>query len=253
MQHDSARIHLLAAVVAAEVLLAILGATVGKVFAVPLLLAPGCLLAFLAIPPAVYQIPERLVMMLGVAISVIVLLGLGLNLLAWGLQQATWALGLGMAMIVLTLLGAPRLWPEHSSRRWRLPVYLQYRRGWLAVLAASLITLAVLLGNHADATVQRGAGFTQFWMLPDGTGGAYLGMISDERGTERYDIVLRDGSHILRHWWELTLQPGQRWQVAIRAAELQGIHGQIEAQLYRPIRPYALYRYATLWLGNAKG
>jgi hypothetical protein len=235
------------------VLLAILGASVGGLFAVPLLLAPGCLLAFLVFPAAGTRLPERLVVLLGFAVSTIELLGLGLNLLPWGMVRASWALGLGVPVVVLTCKAVPRLlYEHHSPRRW-LPADPADRRGWLFLLAGGVMTLAVLMGNHADATVPRGAGFTQFWMLPAATGGASLGMISDERGTERYDIVLRAGRRILRHWGELSLQPGQRWQVIIPAAELRGIHGQIEAQLYRPIRPYALYRYATLWLGNAKG
>jgi hypothetical protein len=101
--------------------------------------------------------------------------------------------------------------------------------------------------------VQRERGFTQLWLLPDASGGASLGVTSDENAAIRYDLDEVVGGRIPRRWPGLALRPGQTWQATLPAADLRGVWGRIEARLYRQDRPGTVYRYVTLWIGSGAG
>ena len=185
---------------------------------VPLVLAlPGYALAANLFPPRSISPAERGVYTVGLSIAIAAAGGMLIQLVV-GLDRAVWAAFLATVTIAAGLRGL------RGEEGRRAPLSLAKAPRSLPIAIAVFLAAAVVAGI---AVASAGTGlrdaqakihFTDFWMLPDGNGGATatsealaVGLRSHERGPTRYTLVLsRGGAPIATE--HLRLRAGEQWE-----------------------------------------
>jgi hypothetical protein len=174
-------------------------------------------------------------------IGIVVLLGLGLNLLPFGLNRWSWLLS-GVLMLIAA-------WGLNRGRSPGLPSLSRpiglTASGWVmlgaaAMLAAGALTIARL------GVVTPAEAFTQLWIGPgsDTANTVQVGVQNDEGETTEYRLdVLVDGT-LVGSWSPIRLGPGERWTA--EAAITVPADEELEARLYRTAQPDELYRRVAL-------
>lgn len=241
------------AVGAAGITFATAGAPVAVrvLLALPLLFAPGYLLANLLFPDRNTNVGERAILVTGLAIAVTVLVGLLLNEFPAGLNRRTWAASLGSAALIAYVLGLvihgkasdePR--PEPRSR-----VSLA---ALATVLVALLLVLAGLgIARKSALDAAHRSHFTELWALPIRTRGAPVGLrfgvANRERAARRYVLVVRTGSRRLETL-SFRLGSGRSRTGRLRTGSLRS---PVTVSLYLGTRAAGSpYRHVRLWLGG---
>jgi uncharacterized membrane protein len=226
----------------------------GVVLGLPFVLFyPGYVLTEVIMPDRARNIPERLLFSVGLSVVVVVLGGLLLNLLPDGLQSETWAILLGVIIIV----GCAWI----SRRRYRaLPAEEQTSR-WAVTAWQLCLGALIVLGMEGSfvftaygATNQPHPGFTQLWVLPGTIGSSgdtvRFGIKSMESVSMSYNLTVIENGTIIHQDNSITLNPNQVWESSV-TFPAPSTKLRIKVFLYRTQDPNTIYRSVLLWLGGS--
>jgi len=229
---------------------------IGTILALPLLFVlPGYTLIEVLFHQKLLNGTYRLVLSLGLSLTLAILSGLMLNVLPGGLQALLWAVFLGLLTTIFALLAAffrrrvqVRVVLVQGRRPLRLGLSTSTYLVGLAIMMASLSVLYAVIGVEQ----QPHPGFTQLWMLPaaqTGTSSAVnLGIRSFEATTVTYRVTMTMNGQTLRIWPSVVLKPEQTWNQVVPIPP-DGTHSlYIDAQLYRLDQPQTVYRNVHLTL-----
>jgi hypothetical protein len=193
--------------------------------------------------PAGLDPATRLVVSVACSLMLVMVVGLGLNWTEWGLSAPSWAVSLGLLTLLPALIrlrgedspfAAPRIRP----------------RSLLPIVPWSLAVIGVVLAYDLatlSAAAQRDDGFTQLWLIDEGTGctgNLRVGIASYERAPTGFRLSLTVDRHQATDLFSSTLEPGQRWETSIAPALASA--SVIEARLMRDDRPEIPYRWTRL-------
>jgi hypothetical protein len=203
-------------------------------------LAPGYAVMLAACPGPSIAGTERLVLSVGVSMTLSVLGGLLLNWTPWGLQPESWvALLSGVTLLAAVVAVARQRQLRATTQVGRRPAP---SRGGFGVGGVCLLTLAVtivsatILLARVSAATRTDAGFSDLWMLPAGnatTPSIRLGVRSQEEADTSFRLRLDiDGAPAMA--WQLTeLAPGETWEATVELPPGAGGATAVEARLYR--------------------
>jgi hypothetical protein len=172
----------------------------------------------------------------GMAIGMIVIAGLVLNLLPWGLQAASW-----LAYVVI-MLGVAFVM-DRRRLAWRPGIVAIPHEVVLGGIGATMLVVALIFARlFASAPAES---FTQLWVTPsaDAPGSAIVSIRSEEQAATGYRLEVRSNGTLLTAWPEIQLTTGQTWSGTVTAGAVR-----IEVQLFRLSDPPTVYRYVTVLL-----
>ncbi len=227
---------------------------IGVTLALPLVFVlPGYMLTEAFFHKRPLNVSHRLLLSLGLSLSIVVLSGLLLNLLPAGLRATTWAIFLGLLTALLSLLvayirrGTP-LNETHPLRfRFSISGFVLFS---LAIVIATLSVLYAVIG----AERQSYSGFTQLSMLPsvqtEKSCAIHLGIRSFESTTVTYRIILTINKTQVTPWPSIVLAPQEAWNRSMPITPGVSSSVNVEAQLYRLDKPSAAYREVHVTLSS---
>lgn len=226
-----------AAALAVPTLLVLFGLTpmVQALAALVLAVLPGYLIAWPILRPRL-GIAGAFTVAGGVAIGMIVIAGVVLNVLPWGLQAATWLAYVVVMLAVAFVLDRPRL-------AWRPRIGVAPHELILGGIGATMLVVAVLFATVFAAA--PGESFTQLWVAPSANepGSAAVTIRSEEQVATGYRLEVRRNGALVKSWPEILLATGQTWSSTVTPGA-----GRIEVQLFRLSDPGTVYRYVTVLL-----
>jgi uncharacterized membrane protein len=211
------------------------------------LVLPGFALTVLLFNREYLGIAERLLLSIGLSVSLWALIAVLLNWTPWGLQRLT----LWTAILVLVVPAAAVILISRR-RHWvgaiTLPAGpLFTTRQWFLMSLAALVTVVAIYVARAPVQQQGFEGYTTFWIQPSRTPDLLsVGVNNDEFETTKYQIrfelngTLRDGPI-------LELQPGETWEGALQLPADLPANKPVIIYLYRLDRPDEAYRHAVWW------
>lgn len=203
-------------------------------------LAPGYTVMLAACPGPAIAGTERLVLSVGVSMTLSVLGGLFLNWTPWGLQPESWVVLLSGVTLVAAAVALARQRGLPTTAQ--VGVRPRPARGGLGLGSVCLLTLAVtiisatILLARISAATPIEAGFSDLWMLPtDGaaTPGVRLGVRSQEEASTSYLLRLDVDGAPVTAWHVTELAPGETWEATVGLPPGIGRSAVVEARLYR--------------------
>jgi len=209
-------------------------------------LCPGYSLVAAIFPGRSPGWPERVLLSLGLSLSVAILGALVLNASLWGLQTGSWATLFFVVTVASCLIAARRRANSQPARSvWATP---RLRMSQLILLGlAGLVTVAAVRVARTPGPVTGVLGYTVLWMLPadQDENNIYLGVSSNELSPTRYRLTIKLDGQLVVDTPEITLAPGEKWERALDLPHVRS--GEIvEAALYRADAPGSVYRRVTL-------
>jgi uncharacterized membrane protein len=230
---------------------------IGIILALPLMfLAPGYLLIEILTRKREHDGTTRLLLSIGLSLSIDILCGFLLNIIPAGLTPVTWSVFLAALTITCALLCMVR------RRQWRIPIDrkqkdLPTRYEFLLLMLTVYVVVFAFMYTTSTVQNQQYQGFTQFWLLLDNhqshNCALQLGIDSSETVTTTYQVEVRKDNQHAAHWSSIALAPQQKWQeqlpIAIDPALTTQL--QIEADLYRQQEPGNVYRTVQLFLSKS--
>lgn len=206
--------------------------------ALVLVVLPGYLIAWPILRPRL-GIAGAFTVSGAVAIGMVVIGGLALNLLPWGLQAGTWILYVVVMLSVAILLDRPRI-------LWRPRVEVGPHELILGSIGATLLVVSLLFARLFVASPAES--FTQLWVAPSAgaPGSAVVSIRSEEQTPTAYRLQVQRNGTLLKSWALIQLTTGQTWSDIVTAGA-----GPIEVQLSRLSDPSTVYRRVTLLLTAA--
>ncbi len=224
----------------------------GLVGVVLALFLPGYAITAAALPTRMRGFWERLVLSLGLSISVAAFSGLVLTWTPFGLRPTSWLAALGTvtaAAAGYALVRRGRPWVNRAGR---------YQLG-IRARVPLLIGTAALIGAGAIAVAYQGVidepqpAYTQLWLLPATPAHSIrIGVKNMEPAPVRYRLVVGLANQEVEEWSPIDLNPGQSWQVTTDLpATLTA--APVHAYLYRLDAPQTVYRWVRLAQDLASG
>ncbi len=219
---------------------------VGVILALPLVfIFPGYTLSEILFHKRSFNASYRLLISIGLSLTIAVLSGLILNLLPGGLQAISWALWLGLITVVFSLLAAylRRGVPMNrtSPIRFRFSVYPA-----IMFALATLVAIFAFLYSAFGVVKQPYPGFTQLWMIPEAQTGkscaVSLGVRSFETSPVTYRITMTAMRVEITSWSPVVLASQQAWTRLVTIPPTTASNVYVEVQLYRFDKPGTLYR-----------
>jgi hypothetical protein len=172
------------------------------------------------------------------SIAILAITGLGLNLLPWGIQAATW-LGAAAVLLVIALAsGRPPTW--HFTREVAPHELVLVGLGGLMLMAA-IVSVRGFAGYPTES-------FTQLWISPTAdppTASVEIHIRSEEEAGASYRLVVLRNGAVVESWNDIRLRTGQTWSRTVSVGS-----GRIEARLFRSTHPGTPYRSVTLQLAS---
>jgi uncharacterized membrane protein len=218
------------------------------VFALPLLfLLPGLSLTASLFPRERLDAPRRLLLSLGLSLSVAILGTLLLDLTDVGLRRSTWAVLLAL-LICAASAGAvrrrARLVP--AGFRWRVPKTFDVA----IVLVALAVATGAVVFARTPLTATSVQGYTALSIrsaLRPGESRIFrIEISSDELQTTGYHLDVYLGQERLEKW-QVKLAPAEQWVRRLRVTRKQIASASwIRAVLYRDKNPYGAYRFVRI-------
>jgi len=230
---------------------------VGIVLALPLIfIIPGYTLYTLytltaaLFSNAQFRASYRLLFSIGLSLAMTILSGLVLNFFPAGLQTISWAMGLGVITVVLSLVAmyrrrdAPLETAAPSAQRRRIAPYAYGLFG-----LAAIVTVLAMLYAASGVMQQPRPGFTQLWMQP-GTQARQashsctvrLGVRSFEATPTTYRMAVTINGTQTAAWSSIALAPQQEWDHAVPIPAGTTNDAYIDVRLYRANTPQMVYR-----------
>lgn len=238
---------------AVAVVVTLLGVPVLRVvMGVPLVLVvPGYALVAALFPGVGLRVADRLLLVLGLSMALVIVSGLLLNLMPWGLQVGPWVGVLavitgGGCAVAFVRRGQEEVGPLPVA--WSLPV--RVTRGQVIMVGLAVAVAAGALAFARDeARRQPSADVIELWMLPGdgGDSGTVRVGVSSVGGHGVFRLVVMRGGFILHEWSELTIVPDQQWEQTVVLGRHQPGRGPFEARLYRRADPGVVFRQVSLW------
>jgi uncharacterized membrane protein len=248
---DLAGVALVAAIGAVVVVRLSAPVAVRIVVALPLVFAtPGYALARALFSGKELDRSYRLLLSLGLSLSLAIVTGLLLDATTVGLDARSWAVALSaetwISCVVAILRPRQRddvVEPVPSGRTWKL----RRRDVVLFVVAACIFTGAVAFAR-TPLPAPKVQGYTALWLLP-GPGGHRsdfrIGVKSGELKLVHYRLVVRVGSQVVKER-NFQLEPSGVLQTSVRVNDAASSKHSIRALLYRGDKSRSIYRSARI-------
>jgi hypothetical protein len=206
------------------------------------LILPGLALAIIHRPSRALRRLDLFLIGAALSLACVVIGGLVLNLLPFGLGRASW-LGLTAVLLIAIAALARDTLPPLRSESWVRP-----RAGQVVAMAAAgaLVVLALVI---ARAGVKQPAEpFTAVWIAPASSGVVQIGLDNREGAPMSYRVdVTVDGS--VEATFPVALEPGERWTTPLPVPNPSG--PRTEVLVYLDSAPGVVYRRVTLAAGGA--
>lgn len=206
--------------------------------ALVLAVLPGYLIAWPSLRPR-FGVAGAFTVAGGLAIGMIVIAGLVLNLLPWGLQAGTWLAYVAVLLAIALVLDRPRVTirPQVAAASHELV---------LGGIGATLLVVSVLFARLFAAVPAES--FTQLWVAPSASvaGSAVISIRNDELAATGYRLEMRVNGALVTTWPDIELRSGQTWSEAAPIGS-----GRVDVELFRLADPATVYRRVTLLLGAA--
>ena len=191
----------------------------------------------------------RLLISLGLSLTLLVLGGMALDWTAVGLQGRSWAGFLvGLTLAASGVAAYLRLRSGGSLPHVRMDISLAQA---LLLLLAGLVAAGALLLGRSPAPSDGLQGYTLLWLLPadpQHPEDIPVGISSREFAPTSYRLELSLNEQPFLAWPEIDLQPGQMWKTKVELPGSIPDRATLEALLYRRDAPGLVYRRAKIWL-----
>lgn len=181
---------------------------------------------------------------LALSVTVLVLLGLFLDRLPWGLTEETWRIGLGsaagLAAAYLWLRVGPARLPALSGSLPRLNLPLA-----CCLIAAVMAGGSYAYARHGAISAQEATAFTQLWVQPRADNRMInVGLVNHEGRESRYAVIMTtDG--VVRQTLHVAVASGASWQTTVDPRTVELTKGKLTVSL-RIDQDAAIYR--EVWL-----
>jgi hypothetical protein len=220
------------------------GRTAPAIFTIPIGLLVAVVLPGYTFSVALFPTldrPARLLYTLGLNMCALILGGLVLNLLPWGLQPLSWAGWLTLIIFASSIAGWMRRRAPQSylvSQR-----QIELSRGSMALIAVGtlLLVLAFTFALYTDH--QSDEPFTQLWAIPMNTPesrGFEVGIRNQTEHTAYYNLTVESGGRRIQEWRALKLEPDAEWVQPITLPDVPT--SPIIAYLYLADAPDIIHR-----------
>ncbi len=237
----------------------IIGVLIGLVL---VFLAPGYIVSMALFPQSNWSAMERVILTLGISLTISVLGGIILYPLNIELWPETWAYYYGSIILSIGIIAILRRSKTYPARRktdrspeshahlmprpWQMALF-----GLSAIIFIGAMILAQTVAQHYPNTE-----IVQLWMLPaenSTSPSVRLGIVVSESAPATYSLWLQRGGYVVQTWPKLTLTPGKRWETVVQVdPNMPGI-GPLEAYLYPYDQPNTPYRHVILWMDQLQG
>lgn len=245
------------------------GVPAGVFFGLPLVLCiPGYALVDLLMPRwsqatrirrdgdyHLAQVVERMVLSVGLSLAVAALSALALNWTPWGVGRRQSTAFLSLLALAAIVAAHVRDRQQALTTLTELPGRLTlelYGLSWrrLAMMGLALLLVITALLLSARSATLASPGFTETWMVPQGSGLVQVGVRNRTLEPQRYRLrVTVDGRPVLSRD-RLRLGPGQQWSAAVRTGSDTG---QADLGVTGADRDTHLNRQLHVVLGGAAG
>jgi uncharacterized membrane protein len=237
-------------------------------FALPLLLVlPGYCCTAAVFPQRRLDWARRLLLSLGLSLSIDVLGALVLNLTPFGLRPASWS----VLLVMLIWASGWLAWRRRDAGGGTLRIHLGIRRRDLlavfrggtfrihlgvgkrevfAICLAALICGGAVAFARTPLPAKDAHGYTALWLRLKlhSAHSVVVHVQNDELGPVDYRLTLHVGLHLRYKKRELRLVAGQTWPALIDLHSSR--RRRVTARLYRAGRPGVVYRYVWLPTGR---
>jgi uncharacterized membrane protein len=228
---------------------------IGRILTLPLVLVlPGYALTCALFPKRALGILQCVVFSLALSLGIVILGGLALNWMPFGLHTRSWSVLLsGITLIASTVALIRRRGQYISASAWlRVDLGLNVRQGLLLGLAAIVVCGAGAV-SYRGAAQQPFPGFTQLWILPaDGASvknTIRLGVSNMELTAMEYNLSVNMDGKVVKVWPSIYLKLNEKWEVTLVLPHTTLTHtAKVEALLYQTKAPTKIYRHVVLWL-----
>jgi len=215
------------------------------------LVLPGYALTAALLPGLTLEVPQRILLSIGLSLIVAILSGLILNGLEWRLQTSSWT----AILVGVTISACAAAW---IRRRGYLAGPLRFHfnlhaRDALLLGVAGVITLVAVGLALTPMPARDIEGYTMLWIQPEGKGTqneVRLGITSHELTSKRYRLQVKVGDQIVQDWPAISLMPGKEWSTTILIPVNSSSNGAVEAALYLLDKPDIVYRRVVLRRGS---
>lgn len=223
---------------------------VGMVVGLALVLVlPGYAMVAAIFPDRAPEMPQRLLIIVGLSIAVTILGGYTLNLTPWGLRPESWAVLLGGVTLAALAVAALRRRGHPTAGVWQPSSMHLGTRQWLLLGLAALNVTGAVVVAQVGAEKAPHTQFTQLWISEgeqQGTRVAHIGVSNQEQTALEYRLTVDVGATRITEWPSFTLGPGEKWEAAASLPAAQTTNQTVYATLYRQDHPAAIYRQVTL-------
>lgn len=231
-----------------------------RILTLPLVLVlPGyALSSALFIHSKSFGIVERFVLSLGLSIVIVILSGLVLNWMPFGLRSNSWAVLLSCITLGSCVVALIRRREQNvSTSVWSgiRNFGFTFRQRLLLGAAAIIIGAAVAV-SIVGAKEQSYAGFTQLWILPasradESKNIVHLGVSNMESKAMQYRLAVDEDGKVIKEWLSINLNPNEKWEVTLVLPRSEHTATmRVEAMLYRSDAPNTIYRRVYLLLST---
>jgi hypothetical protein len=209
-------------------------------------LLPGYCLMSVLFPAPPWGRIEKGMLSLGLSFCLVIMLGLLLHSSPWGITSQSWAVSLGVILLLASLTAFSRKERPQPAPLRDLTFHVSHRQVGLLVLSALIVAASAYLTVQTAIQNQK-SHLTQLWMLPaedPADRDVRVGVRNLEGEQMVYQLCLTaDG----REWADcqmLSLNPGEAWQTEITPPHAAR---KIEAKLFVENAWNQVYRYVIYW------
>lgn len=223
--------------------------TMRVMLTLPLILfLPGFALTIVLFKRADLGWPERLVLSVGLSVSMTALIALVLNWTPWGLTTASLRMAFLIVLAVEVALIA--IFRRQSfAGTLSQPTKPGFTpRQWMVLSLAALVTLTAFYIARTPVPQDGFQGYTTLWLQPaEQPDMLRLGVISDEFQPTQYQIRFELNGGV-QEGPTFELEPGETWESDVRLPVDRSTGKELRVLLYRLDRPNEVYRHAVWWL-----
>lgn len=188
---------------------------------------------------------KKLLISLGLSISISALGGLVLNMTPWGLTPRMHSLWLSS----IALIGIIIAWYQRRTHNhnFEVGVPVLHKENIIIFGLAGYILIGAVLIAYISSR-QTETAFTQLWAIPtvttEGTYEVQIGIRNEEDLSETYNLYIDINGRRLDEWSKIPLKSGDEWTTTISLPEKPS--QPIRISLYRIQDPVNVYRWLRI-------